>query len=138
MHTKKVYELNGKTFSTLDEFASHFSDVVLIDVEYEWSGNLDAFNDILRGGFGTPDVGFVIRWLNSDLSRERLGYKETTRYLESKLANCHPSAKKQVSLELETAMTGKGQTLFDMLVEIIRDHGRGGRQSEDGVELELM
>ncbi|MCP3977199.1 MAG: hypothetical protein GY720_22140 [bacterium] len=27
----------------------------------EWGRNLDAFNDILRGGFGTPEDGFVVR-----------------------------------------------------------------------------
>ena len=31
-----------------------------------WGRNLDAFNDLLRGGFGTPEGGFVIRWINSD------------------------------------------------------------------------
>jgi RNAse (barnase) inhibitor barstar len=96
MHTKQIYEIDGATFSTQEEFASHFSDVVLVN--YKWFGNLDAFKDILRGGFGTPDVGFLIRWLNSDISREKLGYKETIKYLEAKLANCHPSNRERVSL----------------------------------------
>jgi hypothetical protein len=34
-------------------------------------------NDILRGGFGTPDDGFTLRWKNHDISRQRLGYRET-------------------------------------------------------------
>src|SRR5262245_39633780 len=46
-----------------------------------WGRNLDAFNDILRGGFGTPEGGFVLQWINSALSRERLGYPETVRRL---------------------------------------------------------
>lgn len=44
---------------------------------YVWHGNLDALNDILRGGFGTPEQGFVLRWLRSDLSREGLGWNAT-------------------------------------------------------------
>jgi hypothetical protein len=55
----------------------------------EWGRNLDAFNDILRGGFGTPERGFVLRWLNSGSSREALGYAETARYLEHKMRRCH-------------------------------------------------
>ena len=38
-----------------------------------WGRNLDAFNDILHGGFGTPDGPFVIRWHQSATTRARLG-----------------------------------------------------------------
>lgn len=38
---------------------------------------LDAFNDILRGGFGTPEGGFVLRWARSEISRKNLSYPET-------------------------------------------------------------
>src|SRR5437667_7339532 len=36
---------------------------------YDWQGNLDAFNDLLRGGFGTPEGGLILVWLNSEASR---------------------------------------------------------------------
>jgi hypothetical protein len=52
-------------------FAEEFSTLLS---DYTWRGNLDAFNDILRGGFGTPDGGFTLRWEHSDLSRVRLGH----------------------------------------------------------------
>ena len=38
-----------------------------------WGRNLDAFNDVLRGGFGTPEGGFTLRWKNHATSRRRLG-----------------------------------------------------------------
>ena len=38
-----------------------------------WGRNLDAFNDILRGGFGTPEVGFTLVWRNAHTSQQRLG-----------------------------------------------------------------
>jgi hypothetical protein len=50
---KVHYTIDGKAFSTIEEFAKYFSATVLRD--HTWRGNLDAFNDILRGGFGTPD-----------------------------------------------------------------------------------
>ncbi len=68
---KKIYEIDGRRFTTLEEFASHFSDVVL--GEYRWRGNLDAFNDILRGGFGTPEDGFVLLWRKSEISKVNFG-----------------------------------------------------------------
>ena len=94
-------------------------------------------DDVLRGGFGTPDGGFVLRWLNSDRSRSTLAYPATLRYLEGKVRRCHPSNVGYVRADLESARRGEGQTLFDILVEIIRTHGPGGEEADDGVELEL-
>ena len=135
MNTRKTYVLDGAEFSSLEEFASHFSHIVLADDP--WNGNLDAFNDILRGGFGTPEEGFVIHWKNSALSRERLGYSETIRQLKKRLETCHPANRERVTAELETASRHEGTTVFDWLIEIIKDHGSAGREAEDGVELIL-
>ena len=71
MHAKPTYEIDGRRFATLDEFYEEISRVLIPGAK--WGHNLDAFNDILRGGFGTPDGGFVLRWVNSDVSRQRLG-----------------------------------------------------------------
>ena len=95
-----VLVIDGARFSDFDGFAREFSRLLR---DYTWRGNLDAFNDLLRGGFGTPEGGWVLRWVNADLSR-----------------------------------TALGPTLFDEIVEIIREHGPGGRESEDGVVLELL
>jgi hypothetical protein len=66
------YVIDGSAFSTLDEFAKHFSMRVLSGT-YEWHGNFDVFNDILRGGFGTPEGGFRLIWSQSSVSRSKLG-----------------------------------------------------------------
>jgi len=68
---KRIYEIDGKDFSSLAEFYDQISRALIPGAI--WGRNLDAFNDILRGGFGTPDGGFVLRWLNSDVSKQRLG-----------------------------------------------------------------
>lgn len=67
---KPVLVIDGSQFEDLDGFAREFSKFLN---DWEWHGNLDAFNDILRGGFGTPEGGFVLRWTNSDRSSEALG-----------------------------------------------------------------
>lgn len=118
--SKRLYEIEGQSFSTLEEFAEHFSKVVLSD--YDWHGNLDAFDDILIGGYGTPDQGFILVWKDSNISRERLGYSETARQLRKRLETCHPSNRGLVASELEMALQHTGSTVFDWLVEIIQGH----------------
>ncbi|MFT3913434.1 MAG: barstar family protein [Anaeromyxobacteraceae bacterium] len=98
---KPVLVLDGSAFDDLQGFAREVS-TSLLGGHHPFHGKLDAFNDILRGGFGTPEGGFVLRWKDSARSRAALG-----------------------------------PGLFDTLVEIIRDHGPGGAEAEDGVLLEL-
>lgn len=132
---KQRYVIDGENFSTLDEFYDEVSRVLI--PEAVWGRNLDAFNDILRGGFGTPAAGFVLIWKNSSLSRERLGYPETIRQLEIRLTRCDPSNRAQVQNELEQARRQRGPTVFDRLVQIIRIHGAGGAEAADKVDLVL-
>ena len=70
-----IYEIDGANFSTLDEFYDEITRVVIPDMY--WGRNLDAFDDILSGGFGTPEEGFTLRWTNHKLSRQRLPKFET-------------------------------------------------------------
>jgi hypothetical protein len=121
---RPVREIDGARFDDLDGFW--------------WGRNLDAFNDILRGGFGTPEGGFVLRWSSSERSRAVLGYEATVRWLEQKLESCHSRNVAAVRLELASAREARGPTLFDILLEIIRHHGPGGDEAEDGVDLELQ
>ena len=130
-----VYDIDGARFSTLEEFFDEVSAVMLN--RSDWGRNLDAFNDILRGGFGAPAGGFTIRWRNHDLSRQRLGHAETAKQLERRLRDCHPSNLNIIKTQLAEARAGRGLTVFDWLVDIIRSHGPGGAEPADGVELVL-
>ena len=131
----KVFEIDGWRFNTLEEFYEEISRSVVPGAA--WGHNLDAFNDILRGGFGTPDEGFRLVWNDHGRSRDALGYPETVRQLELRLGRCHPSNRNLVRRELEAAVRGEGPTVFDWILEIIRNHGPGGKHAEDGVILEL-
>ena len=130
-----VLVIDGASFSDFDGFAREFSRLLR---NYTWRGNLDAFNDLLRGGFGTPENGWVLRWLNSESSRAALGYEETARRLERLLVTCHPSNRSKIEARISSARRSEGPTLFDEIVDIIRTHGPGGDESEDGVLLELI
>lgn len=130
-----TFQIDGSRFSTLEGFFDEASRGLMLGGS--WGRNLDAFNDILRGGFGTPEGGFLLIWARHDFSRERLGYPETVRQLELRLSRCHPENRARVALELEAARRAEGPTVFDWLVEIISAHGPGGDEAEDGVRLEL-
>jgi len=131
----RIFVIDGASFSSLREFAHIFSVTLLHD--YEWNGHLDALNDILRGGFGTPDEGFVLRLTNVDAARDALGHAETAMWLRERIAKCHPSGRSYFARRLTDIEAGCGQTLFDDIVEIIRDHGLGGREAEDNIVLQL-
>lgn len=135
MAKKPTLRIDGARFHDHAGFMEEVSRLLQPDVS--WGRNLDAFNDILRGGFGTPEGGFVLEWLHSDVSREALGFPETVRWLEEKLRRCHPANVSDVQADLQAAKEGRGQTLFEILVDIIRAHGPGGDEAEDGVVLVL-
>ena len=128
------YVLDGASF---DDLAGFFTAITRTLGVSSWGRNLDAFNDILRGGFGTPDGGFILRWANSELSAERLGWLETIRFIERKLTTCHPANITSVQADLAAAHREEGQTLFEIILSIIRAHGPGGAESEDNVHLIL-
>ena len=53
---KAVYEIDGR--DTLEEFCGVVSWVLIGGAE--WGRNLDAFNEMLRGGFDPPAGGFTL------------------------------------------------------------------------------
>lgn len=134
MH-KPIIEIDGRSFDSLDGFFEVFGTAVLGGTDY--GRNLNAFDDVLRGGFGSPEGGFVLRWTTSGVSRGRLGYDETVRFIERKMETCHPANVESVRDELIRARNGEGETLFDIICDILRNHGPGGDESEDGVVLVL-
>jgi len=122
-----IYTLEGTRFATLEDFFAEVGRVLIPGAA--WDHNLDAFEDILRGGFGTPDGGFTLIWRDAARSRRQLGYPETVRQLERRLARCHPSNRARVAAELARARRGEGPTVFDWLTAIIAEH--------DDIALEL-
>lgn len=119
----KTFIIDGEKFNDYKGFCKEFSDEVLSG-KYIWQGNLDAFNDILFGGFGDIETGecYRIIWRNSIKSKQNLGYHERIKKLESIIESCHPSNISRLREEINIASKGAGPTLFDELIEIISDH----------------
>lgn len=121
---KREIILDGNNFSSLAEFYDEIQNKLTKGLNWEIGRNLDAFNDVLRGGFGVYEYNdvFKLLWKNSEKSKKDLGFPETIRYLEEKLKTCHPTAISFVKDNLEEAKKGNGKTLFEIIVDIIHEH----------------
>ena len=131
---KPKFILDGNNFKTLEEFYDKITEI--LSLPSWWGRNLDALNDVLRSDF-MPEQGYLIIWKNSHLSKQFLGYEETVKQLFKKLENCHPDNVSSIQRQMEEAKRQEGPTIFDWLVEIIRDHCLGGNEEEDNAELIL-
>ena len=104
----------------VNDFASFIQEFNRIYAPFDvlWKGSLDAFNDFLV----YPNEKYILVWKDSDRSREKLGYGEVVKWLEERIQHCHPSNVPHMRERLEAAKLGKGQTMFDLLEEIIQDN----------------
>ncbi|MFI5984508.1 barstar family protein [Streptomyces sp. NPDC051555] len=117
--------LDGRRIGNLEDFWREVGEAVNGPEGY-FGRNLDAFNDCLRGDYGTPDDrDFHFEWYDHELSRERLGHAETARQLELRLTRCHPTNRERVAEELAAARRGEGPTVFDWLTEIMEGQAPG-------------
>ena len=132
---KPKLNIDGLAFSTLEGFFDHVSSRIVPGAT--WGRNLNAFSDILRGGFGTPEEGFVLCWENHEISKQSLGYEETARQLRKRLERCHPNHVASFEAQLAAALRHEGPTVFDWLIETIQLHCAGGEEQEDDIELML-
>jgi hypothetical protein len=85
--TVPVLVIDGAAFCGFEGFTREFSRLLH---DYGWHGNLDAFNDILRGGFGTPDGQWTLRWLNSISTEQAAG--EWAEHREYRMRTRGPAA----------------------------------------------
>ncbi|WP_265563074.1 barstar family protein [Sphingomicrobium arenosum] len=114
------YVLDGASITSLEAFYDQISRSMALG---DWGRNLDALDDVLCGEHGgVPENGFTLRWVRSDVSRANLGYPETVRQLEKRLSLCHPSNREMVQAELKTARQGRGDTVFDWLIDVFHAH----------------
>lgn len=115
--------IHGGHFSSLEGFYEEISNVLMKDADWK-VGTLDGFDDILYGGFGVFENNEEIEiiWKESHKSKEDLGFNATREFYENKLRQGKPFNIELIQQKLDELIEGKGQTLFDILVEIIQSH----------------
>ncbi|KFF75738.1 ribonuclease inhibitor [Chryseobacterium sp. P1-3] len=115
--------IHGGHFSSLEGFYEEISKVLMKDTDWK-VGTLDGFDDILYGGFGIFESHeeIEILWEESEKSRKDLGLIATKEFYENKIRKGKPFNIELVRQKLKDLTEGKGQTLFEILVEIIESH----------------
>lgn len=128
--------IDGEKFSDLEGFYLEIDRLLTKDLEWKTGHNLDAFNDLLRGGFGVHEYGEVlqIKWINFAKSRQDFGYDATIEYYQGVIKRCHPTNIEYVQQELLNAKERKGKTILDIIIEIILDSDNTGHYCELAIE----
>ncbi len=95
----KEITIDGNRFSDIEGFYTEIDRLLTRDLDWKTGHNLNAFNDLLRGGFGFHEYGEALHvtWINASKSKKDLGYE-----------------------------AADGQTMFDVIVEIILDRDDTG------------
>ncbi|WP_102979868.1 ribonuclease inhibitor [Chryseobacterium scophthalmum] len=112
---KKMTVINGGHFSDLEGFYEEISQLFMKDEDWK-IGTLDGFDDILYG------VETDITWKDSQKSKEDLGFDLTKEFYENKIRQGKPFNVQLIQQKLDELIAGKGQTLFEILIEIIESH----------------
>ncbi len=120
---RKRITIDGTHFSTLEEFYDEIDRLLTKNLTWKTGHNMDAFHDLLRGGFGVHEYGegMDFYWLHAKKSRCDFGYGATALYWENILKKCHPSNRERVALKVADAKNHVGETLFDIIVKQILD-----------------
>jgi len=119
----KTIIINGSHFSDLDGFYDEISKVLMKNTDWQ-VGTLDGFDDILYGGFGVFESQdeVEINWKDSQKSKEDLGFEATRSFYENKIRQGKPFNTELIQHKLDKLISGGGQTLFEILIEILESH----------------
>ena len=76
--------IDGNNFNDLEGFYCEIDKILTKNLEFKTGHNFDAFNDLLRGGFGVHETSepIVIKWLNYTKSKDELGLETTLTLIE--------------------------------------------------------
>lgn len=79
----KEFILDGNNFYDMEGFYNEIDKLFTKDLKWKTGHNLDAFNDLLRGGFWVhDDEPILIKWFNYNKSKSDLGNEMILRIIE--------------------------------------------------------
>lgn len=129
---RKEFIIDGSNFDDIEGFYCEIDKLLTKGLTWKTGHNLDAFNDLLRGGFGVHEYNEPIRliWKNFKKSSSDFGYEATAQHYEKILTRCHPANIPHFQNLLISAKNKTGQTLMDIIVEIILNTNDSGHDCE--------
>ncbi|WP_260598919.1 barstar family protein [Sphingomonas endolithica] len=120
----KMLTIIGTHIHDIPSFYDEINRVFMSGEGWTLGESLDAFDDMLRGGYGAISGGEPIRlvWQDIDQSRARLGVEVTRTFLQGKLDRPELYNAKLAAGQLEALDEGRGKTYFEIVVAIIAEH----------------
>lgn len=122
----KQIEIDGNSINDIPSFYEEINRVFMVGESWVIANSLDAFDDVLYGGYGllqgTQSAELI--WHYIDHSRKALGYENTRAYYLDKLRPGSPYDKKLFAEKLEALECGIGETYFDRIMAILAEHPR--------------
>lgn len=81
---QQTITINGNNFSDLESFYDEVDQVLTKDLDWQTGHNLNAFNDLLHGGFGVYEYAEPVKiiWTHFSESKDKLGSDLITTILE--------------------------------------------------------
>lgn len=120
----KTLTIIGRNISDIPSFYAEINRVFMAEEDWRLADSLDALNDLLYGGYGAITGREQVRiiWLDVAASRAALGIEATRAFLARKLQRPADFNVDTINRQLNALDQGTGQTYFEIVTEIIRDH----------------
>jgi RNAse (barnase) inhibitor barstar len=121
--TKQI-EIEGSAINDIASFYREINRVFMVGESWQIGHSLDAFNDLLFGGYGALQgvQSVELIWHHMEHSRKALGYQTTRAYYLDKLQPGSPYNKKLFEEKLGALESGIGETYFDIILSILAEH----------------
>lgn len=120
----KQYRIDGAEVHSISDLYEQLNRELMADDDWRLGPTLDGLNDVLyRIDSEIRDGGpatFV--WIDHAHSRDALGFDETQRWLNSKLAQPNSFNQRRIQSDLDGLRNGIGKTYFEIILEIFADH----------------
>lgn len=120
----KTLTIRGRDIRDIPSFYAEINSVFMADEDWKLGESLDAFNDLLFGGYGAiagPEPVELV-WEDIEASRVALGIDTTRAHLSAKLRQPDRYSVAVIQQQLDQLEEGDGSTYFDAILDIIRDH----------------
>jgi RNAse (barnase) inhibitor barstar len=116
--------IEGNSINDIASFYEEINRVFMVGESWIIGHSLDAFNDLLFGGYGALQGAQLVEllWHNMDHSRRALGCQTTRVYYLEKLRPGSPYNKELFAEKLIALENGTGETYFDSIMAVLADH----------------
>ncbi|TXC70319.1 ribonuclease inhibitor [Sphingomonas ginsenosidivorax] len=116
--------IDGRRIVDIASFYDEINRVFMAGEDWTLGQSLDALNDLLYGGYGvmTGKPAVTLVWHDIAHSRAALGVDATRAFLRAKLEDPARFNTALITAQLDALDQGRGQTYFDIVLDIIDDH----------------